>query len=196
LLLPTNVSAQTLGAYFSLGPGFNTGDLNNWINHYQLGGNFGLEYNSKNLIWRIAFNPETSEGRTNKEVELDGNIWPNDIRINFMSVQFLVGYPVIKDKIKFIIFGGLSGNWLTVPKADEEKFDNIDSNKSTSLSIGPMLTFSSRYKFWENNYSFLTTFLDISLIHPMFNSFVDSKISGLHYGFKLGIGYYLGNLSL
>jgi len=193
LLLSTNISAQALGAYFSLGPGFNTGDINNWINHYQLGGNFGLEYKSANLFWRIALNAETEEGRTNKEIELGGNVWPNDIQINFMSVQFLVGYPIIENKFKFIIFGGLSGNWLTVPKDYEEKFNSIGSSQSTGLSVGPLITVSSRYRFWGNNYSFLNAFIDISLIHPMFDSFIDSKINGLHYGFKLGIGYFLGN---
>jgi hypothetical protein len=183
-----NISAQSIGGYFSLGPGFNTRELNSWINNYQLGTNFGLEYNAETLIWRLSFNAETSEGRTDNQIIIDGEIWPSDMQVNFMAVQFSIGYPIRINNYSFIFFGGISGSWLNVPNDDKQKFTQVgNSNTSTGLAFGPMITVSSRYKFWRDVFSSFSAFIDLGLIYPMFDIFIDSKLSGIHYNFKLGI---------
>jgi len=202
LFIVTLSVGQTCGMFFSLGPGYNNGNIHKWIQTYQMGSNFGLELGFKNILFKAAFNPETSEGeKTTKPFDINGITWPAHIQVNFMAFQYLVGYQFEINKFQCIPFIGISQSWITVPYRYEETYVIFEGKPDvikyvTGFSYGPMFQLTNRYIL--ENYDLLANLkaipyvnIDIGYIKPLFNKFVDNNLTGDHIIIKIGFGGYI-----
>ena len=197
------------GCFFSLGPGFNTNNIDTWINTYHLGPNMGLELKIKtNYILRWAYNPETAEN-SNNTIFIENTEWPKGMAINFNSIQYLLGYSININKISVIPLIGISQSYFDTPYRFEPEYNPIDNPQpknrvyKTGYSLGPMAHISFRYNklfttkptevfgvpIPQINFLFFPYF-DAGYIIPLFDKNMDSYLKGHHYYFKIGVGTY------
>lgn len=201
LLLSFSLSAMETSIFFGLGPGFNSSALNEWIGSSQMGSNMGLNLKFSRINARFAFNPETSGGSsdivnspelTELPVNINGTDWPAGMQVNYMGLQYLIGYSVIDNvKYELVPYIGITQNWLSAPYRFEESYNGQnkpdDITYKTDISVGPLFTISNRIHLSRNDILIIDPYFDLGFVFTNFSNQIDPDLEGNHFFFKIGI---------